>query len=259
MPTHWVPDEVFEIRDGVWIRNSVDNSVWADLGDGVVAIDGLEETALAPVIQAEIQRTVGKPFKWLINTHWHGDHIACNPIWARDGVTVIAHESMGPPTAEHDGRPDICFASTYALQGSEREVHIEWLGGTHTQWDSIVHFPWARVLHIADLFGWGMIPLGQMDWRKVPRIHEVLTRVLEYDADIFIPGHGPLLTPEHIRRWIVYFDDICERAPAMAAAGRSERDIQETIPPPADMTDWWKFTDWKHERNLHLLATTPRS
>lgn len=257
MATEWVPDKVFEIRDGVWIRNSVDNSVWADLGDGVVAIDGLEETELAPVIKAEIERTVGKPFKWLINTHWHADHTACNPLWAKDGVTVIAHESMGPTTDERDGKPDVCFPSTYTLKGAEREVQIEWLGGTHTQWDSVVYFPWAKVLHIADLFGWGMIPLLEMDWAKVPRIREVLTRVLEYDADVLIPGHGPLLNQDHIRRWMTYFDDIQERVPAMAKAGSSEEAIRSEIPVPDDMADWWAFPDWKHERNIHLLATNP--
>jgi glyoxylase-like metal-dependent hydrolase (beta-lactamase superfamily II) len=250
-------NKVFEIRDGVWIRNAVDNSVWADLGDGVVVIDGLEDPGLATVIQQCIADTVGKPMKWLINTHWHGDHIACNPAWARAGATVIAHESMGPATTARDGQPDIVFPATYVLQGRDRRVELEWLGGTHTPWDTVVYFPWAKVLHIADLFGWGMIPLGQMDWGKVPRLRQVLARVLEYDADVLIPGHGPLLTRDHIRRWLTYFEDLASRVPARAAAGATAEQIQREIPPPTDMADWWKLADWKHARNIQMLATAP--
>ena len=44
---------------------------------------------LAPVIEGAIRETTGKPLKWLINTHWHPDHIACNPAWAAKGVTII--------------------------------------------------------------------------------------------------------------------------------------------------------------------------
>src|SRR5262249_20801590 len=130
----FVENRVFEVAPGVFIRNAVDNCVWADLGDGVVTIDALEDPGMAPVIQSDIAQTVGKPMKWLINTHWHGDHIACNPAWAAAGATVIAHESVGPATKEHNGQPNVTFHDCYTLQGGERQVSMEWLGGTHTQW-----------------------------------------------------------------------------------------------------------------------------
>jgi glyoxylase-like metal-dependent hydrolase (beta-lactamase superfamily II) len=250
----FVEDRVFEIGPGVWIRNAVDNSVWADLGDGVVAIDGLEDRNLAPVIQQLIAETAGKPMKWLINTHWHGDHIACNPIWAAAGATVIAHESVGPATTEHNGQPNITFKDRHVLKGAERQVELEWLGGTHTQWDTVVYFPWAKVLHIADLFGWGMIPLGQWDTQRAERLREVLNRVLQYDAQVLVPGHGPVLTREHIRRWLAYFEELTERVPTLARAGRDLSEIEAALPPPADMSDWWRFVEWKHRRNLEMLA-----
>ena len=252
------PDKVLELGPGVFIRNSVDNAVWADLGDGTVEIDALEETELAPVIKAEIERTIGKPMKWLINTHWHADHIACNPIWAREGATVIAHESVGAATPEADGQPNITFSSTYTLKGSEREVQLEWLGGTHTPWDSVVYFPWAKVLHIADLFGWGMIPLLKFDWNKVPRLREVLGRVQEYDAHTLICGHGPVLQKEHVARWLVYFEELIERVPPLAKEGRSLEEVAKEVTVPEDMQDWWRLTDWKHMHNLKLIYEASR-
>jgi len=249
----FIPDRVLEVGPGVFVRNSVDNATWADLGPGVVVIDALEDPHLAPVIEECIQQTVGKPMRWLINTHWHADHIACNPIWARQGVTVIAHESVGPATPPGDGQPDVTFSDRYTLQPDGRPVEVEYLGGTHTPWDSVVYFPWARVLHIADLFGWGIIPLARWDERKVPRLREVLARVLDYDAAVLIPGHGPLLEKAHIARWLRYFEELVERVPAMARDGRSLDEVRAALPPPAEMRDWWRFTDWKHDYNLKML------
>jgi hypothetical protein len=110
------------------------------------------------------------------------------------------------------------------------------------------------VLHIADLFGWGLIPVQTVDDPMVSRIHEVLGEVVRYDADVLIPGHGPLLAPAHIRRWLAYFDDLLERVPPLARQGKSPGEMQAAIPVPDDMQDWWRLADWKHARNLEIVA-----
>jgi len=255
MATEFRENEVFEVGPGVWIRNMVDNAAWADLGNGVAVIDSLEDTAeMEMAIPADVQRTTGKPIKWLVNTHWHPDHTANNAAWARAGATVIAHESVGPAQAEANGQPNITFKDTYTLEGEGRQIELEFLGGTHTPWDSVVYFPWARVLHIADLFGWGMIPLAKFDQGKIDLLKRHLSRVLEYDADTYIVGHGPLVQPEHIRRWVTYLDDLLARVPELARAGKSLDDIERAVPVPEDMRDWWKLEAWKHRHNLTLLV-----
>ncbi len=247
-------DEVFEVGPGVWVRNMVDNAAWADLGDGAVVIDSLEDTAtMEQQIPADVQRTTGKPMKWLINTHWHPDHTANNAAWARRGATVIAHETCGAAQSEANGQPNITFHDRYTLAGSDRAVELEYLGGTHTPWDSVVYFPWAKVLHIADLFGWGMIPLSKFDPSKIDLLKQHLARVLEYDAHTLIPGHGPLVEPAHIRRWLAYLDELLARAIPLARAGKSLDELEQACPVPADMLDWWKLPDWKHRHNLTLI------
>lgn len=250
----FVEGEIRELGPGVFIREAVDNCVWADLGDGVVVIDALEDAGLAPVIQQAIAETVGKPMRWLINTHWHGDHIACNRAWARAGATVIAHESCGRATNQRDGQPDINFKDRYVLQGAERQAELEWLGGTHTPADTVVYFRWAKVLHVADLFGWGLFPLQEINPRTVARMREVIQRVLSYDAGVVIPGHGPTLTLDHLRRWLAYFDDMLERVPELKAERKSVEQIAQAAPPPGDMQDWWRFVAWKHRHNIEQIV-----
>jgi glyoxylase-like metal-dependent hydrolase (beta-lactamase superfamily II) len=250
-------NEVFEVGPHVWIRNMVDNASWADLGDAAVVFDSLDPADDGPMEQQvpkDIQRTTGKPLKWLVNTHWHPDHIGFNASWAKAGATVIAHESCGDAQPEANGQPNITFESTYTLKGSERQIEMEWLGGTHTPWDSVVYFPWAKVLHIADLFGWGMIPLSKYDQFKVDLLKKRLQRVLEYDAHTYIVGHGPLAEPHHIRRWLTYLEDLLEQVPPLAQAGNTAEEIAEEIRVPDDMKDWWKLEAWKHAHNIRIIT-----
>ncbi len=245
-------NEVFEVGPGVWIRNMVDNAAWADLGDSVAVIDSLDPADDGPMeqqIPQDIQATTGKPLKWLLYTHCHPDHIGFNEAWRKLGATVVVHES-GKDVVQ----PDVTFQDTHTVSGSERQVKMEWLGGTHTPWDTVIYFPWARVLHISDLFGWGMIPLVKYDQGKIDLLKQRLARVLEYDADTLIVGHGPVARPEHIRRWLAYLDDLLARVPALAQAGKSLEEIKQEVPVPDDMKDWWKMEAWKHDHNLKIIS-----
>jgi glyoxylase-like metal-dependent hydrolase (beta-lactamase superfamily II) len=243
---------VFEVGPGVWIRNMVDNAAWADLGDGVAIIDSLDPADDGPMekqIPEDIARTVGKPIRWLVYTHCHPDHVGFNDAWRKLGAQVVVHES-----GKNEVGADVTFQSTHKVGDTDRKLEMEWLGGTHTQWDTVVYFPWAKVLHIADLFGWGMIPLVRYDQGKIDLLKQRLARVLEYDADQYIVGHGPIAKPEDIRRWLAYLDDLLARVPPLAKQGKSLDEIEQQVPVPTDMLDWWKLGAWKHRHNLQLIA-----
>lgn len=249
----FVENDVKEVGPGVWIRVAVDNISWCDLGDAAAVIDALEDPAQADVVRDLIRDTTGQDLKWVVTTHWDADHIACNPQWRREGAIVIAHQSCADSAGDWDGRPDVSYADVALLRGTQERITMQWVGGTHTPWDTILHFPRARVLHIADLFGWGLIPC-QPTPAKVTRLREVLNKVLEYDVDALICGHGPTLTLEHIRRFVQYFEQLLQEVPPLLAQGQSPEQIEKQIAPPEDMRDWWRFFDWKHARNIVLIA-----
>ena len=249
----FVENEIKEVGPGVWIRVAVDNISWCDLGDAAAVIDALEDPEQADVVRGHIKETTGKDLKWVVQTHWDVDHIACNPQWRREGAVVVAHQSCAESAGMWEGRPDISYDDKAVLRGlDDKRIEMQWVGGTHTPWDTLLYFPHARVLHNADLFGWGLIPC-QPTPQKVARLKEVLGHVVKYDADVLICGHGPTLTTDHIHRFINYFNEMLQVVPPLAAAGKSVEEIEREVPPPADMEDWWRFVAWKHKKNIELI------
>jgi glyoxylase-like metal-dependent hydrolase (beta-lactamase superfamily II) len=177
-------NEVREVGPGVWVRVAVDNIAWCDLGEWAVVIDALEEPDQADVVRDLIRETTGKELKYVVNTHWDLDHIACNPQWKREGATVIAHKSCAEAADRDAGRPDIWFDERAALRGQDdKAIEMLWQGGTHTPWDTVLYFPHAQVLHIADLFAWGLIPCKPTP-AKATRLREVYDRLVKYDAQV---------------------------------------------------------------------------
>jgi len=241
---------VIQLAEGIFLRQAVDNCLWADMGDGTLVVDAQEETKMAPIIEREIAKTVGKPIRWVVNTHWHGDHIACNPLWASKGATIIAHQSCAPATTARDGNPDITFQDRYVLQGGERCVELEWLGGMHTDGDIIVYFPWAQVLHAGDLFGWGLFMQHHWDAASIERTRAVLLRLLEFETQHIVCAHGPMPAAEHIKRQLDYYNTTLNHIAELKAAGKSLAEVKAALPPPQDMLDWWRFLDWKHDHNI---------
>jgi glyoxylase-like metal-dependent hydrolase (beta-lactamase superfamily II) len=116
-PVQFIENEVKEVGPGVWIRVAVDNISWANLGDGAAVIDALEDPTQADVVRGLIKETTGQNLKWIVQTHWDTDHIACNPQWKREGGVAIAHQSCAEAAGDWEGRPDISYNDEAVLRG----------------------------------------------------------------------------------------------------------------------------------------------
>ena len=61
--------------------------------DGIIMVDG-QFAPLSDKIKAAIKAISPLPIKYLINTHFHGDHTGGNENFAKDGVTIVAHDNI---------------------------------------------------------------------------------------------------------------------------------------------------------------------
>lgn len=248
-------------------RNFISNAGFVVTAAGVVVIDALGAPLLARELIEEIRRVTGKPVTHVIVTHYHADHIYGLQEFKRAGARIIAHkaalEYLNSDTASARLAASRVELAPF-IDGSTQLVPAdEWISGprdlvvggvqlklvpvgpAHTPEDLVVLLPKEKVLFAGDLVFRGRIPfVGQADsgqWVKS------LNTILGFDAQIVVPGHGPLSTSprqdmELTRDYLAYLRQ---------AMGRAARELE-----PFD--EAYGKADWSRFEHLPLFRVANR-
>ncbi len=215
--------KVQKLADKVYVLQS--SGVQAGMGnigvyagdDGMVLVDS-QLLELAPKIEAALKTVSDKPVKYVINTHWHGDHTGGNAYWGKTALLVAQENVPKTMQKEADRRitdlpvslPKITFLQDLSLHINGGELRAIYFGRAHTDGDAAVFFPGNSVVHMGDIFtnfdpphypaldadndGSGG-PEGE-----IASIEYVVAHAPE-DAQI-IPGHGGVATKAELRKYL---------------------------------------------------------
>ena len=239
---------VKRISDGVYVRLAVDNLTWIDTGASIIVVDALEESHLAGEVLAAITQTTGpRAISHVLNTHTHYDHVALNETFVAKGAVIVNRHTttIGP--------------EGLAFEGPARRVRMLPLAGCHTDEDCIVLVEPDGVLCTGDIFGWGLIPLTRRLRRQTSDLLlSTYRRLIDLKPRVIVPGHGPLCTVDHLRRWCEYFQWLQEQARAGVAAGEDDDALRVRMAAPQDMRNWWRFTQWKHADSVEKVISSAR-
>jgi len=132
--------------------------------------------------------------------------------------------------------PDVTFEDRIAFHGTKRSVELRCLGGGHTESDSVLYVPDARVLFAADLITIGTHPL--LIWGNPMSWLEMLEALKAYDAETIIPGHGPIGGRASIDTIQTYIRDIMALGASLRESGFDATQVSEQHMPEA-------YRDWK--------------
>ena len=166
----------------------------------VEVFDALDSEAIARAEREAISSTIKQPVRYLVSSTFHDPYSKGNLAYA--DVFKIGHENYRAglldqmqrgklSTEEQRARmPNAAFRDRMSLYLGGKEIQVLYFGPAHTRGDSIIFVPQDRIAYLSEVFFLDEFP-NMAGGYGVAWI-QVLERVLALDADIFVPGHGPI-------------------------------------------------------------------
>ncbi len=215
--------KVTPVSGSVYLLEGAGGNIAASAGeDGVLIVD-TEYGPLADKIQTALQKIApGKPVRFVINTHYHGDHTNGNEAFGSRGATIIANENLrkrlengsaggngGSLKFQSAAQPKaalpvITFDDHIALHFNGEEIRVMHFPAAHTDGDAVVYFTKSNVVHMGDEFiryGFPFIDVSAGgSIQGMIAACEKAAATLPPDVKI-IPGHGAVATLDDLRAY----------------------------------------------------------
>lgn len=218
--------------------------------DGVVLIDDQYAPA-TPQILAAVAELSDAPLRFVLNTHWHGDHTGGNENLGKAGSLIMAHDGVrrrmsseqfitafkqAVPASPPAALPVVTFGDDLSLHLNGDTLNAFHVARAHTDGDSIVRFERANVLHMGDVMFLGTYPFIDLSsGGSIDGVIKALERALSKSDSktTVIPGHGSITDQAGLKAYLSMLRDIRERVQAGLAAGQSVEEIIANRPTAA--------------------------
>jgi len=215
--------------------------------DGVFIIDD-QYAPLSDKIKAALAGISDKPLRFVINTHFHGDHTGGNENMGAVGAVIIAHDNVrqrltaGAFLKAFDYKmepavpaalPVVTFSDEMSLHLNGEDARIIHVKNAHTDGDSIIHFKGSNIIHAGDTFFNDRLPFidvsngGSIDG-MISAIKTVLA--LADDETIIIPGHGLVTDKAGAVTYLAMLEESRRIIVALKSEGKTLEDIQVLDP-----------------------------
>lgn len=250
------PFTLKQVGPNIWA--AIDNakaaaSAWANAGfvigdDGVAVIDTFASEATATALLAEIRARTTLPVKYVINTHYHFDHVAGNGVFANAGAIVLAQRQvrgwihtenlrlLGPTitpeqraTTQAFVAPTVVYDDGANLFLGSRRIQLRSFPG-HTGGDSIVVIPDSRIVFAGDLLFHDMLPT-LVDASMRPWIDTLNALLAQHPGYVFVPGHGDVGHSQDVTAFRDYLQTLHTLVTNAKARGKSGDAVLETVMP----------------------------
>ena len=262
-----------EVAEGIYMLTGSGGNIGVSAGkDGVFLIDD-QYAPLTEKIRQAVAEISDEPIRFLLNTHWHGDHTGGNENLGEAGVVIVAHENVRArmsteqileffdarvPPSPKAALPVVTFNDEVTFYFNDEEIHVVHFPPAHTDGDSVIHFRRANVIHTGDLFTYGQYPFidvasgGSIDG-MIAGAKRLLSLV---DADTrLIPGHGPLGDRSRLQEFHDMLVTIRGRIVSGAEAGQSLDEIVQSEP-AREFDAKWGVNFINSERFVRLVHSS---
>ena len=231
------------LADGIAVLFGAGGNIGVSYGpDGTVLIDD-QFAPLTDKINAAVKDLGAEPVKYLINTHWHGDHTGGNENLGRSGVLIMAHDHVrdrlikgndSTPPAAPEALPVVTYHDGIKLHLNGDEIRVQHMSHGHTDGDSVVFWKNANVVQMGDLF-FNKVTLPFIDLssggnaRGVLAAADKVLAMVDDDTKI-IPGHGPMANKADLTTYRDMLKSVIGTVEKAQGEGKSLAQVQAMKP-----------------------------
>jgi cyclase len=227
-----------KVAGNVYMLQGAGGNIGVSVGaDGILIVDD-QYAPLADKIRAALKTLSQGKLKYILNTHWHGDHTGGNASFGPE-APIIAHDNVRKrlsteqridffkqtvPPSPKEAFPVITFDNSLSVHFNGEEIRAIHYPHGHTDGDSVIFFTSSNVVHLGDDFFTGRFPFVDVDnggnvVGLAKNIGEIITKIPA--GAKLIPGHGPLSTIDDLKlyhRMLLETTDVVRKK---VAAGKS--------------------------------------
>jgi len=234
-----------KINASLYLLQGRGGNVMASIGaDGVLLVD-TDYGEYAPAYEQAVKALTDETVRFVVNTHWHGDHTGGNEYWGKQDSLIIAHDNVRQrvstlqvnklfgretPPADPAAWPLVSYGDSMALHLNGNTIELQHYPRGHTDGDAVVFFVTDNVVHLGDHFFKDRFPFVDMGsgghaGGYTANVKALLSRV---DKDtVIVPGHGSLADKADLQRYYQMLVDTRAEVGAMKDSGKSLEQVQE--------------------------------
>jgi cyclase len=245
-----------ELRSGVYMLTGAGGNIGLSVGADAAFLVDDQYAPLSQKILAAVRSITPLPIRFVVNTHWHGDHTGGNENIGKTGALIVAHENVRKrmsveqfnevfnrrtPPSPAAALPVVTFTDSVSFHINGDDLVAFHIPPAHTDGDAIIHFTKADVIHMGDTyFASGYPYIDVSSGGNVSGIIGVADRVLGMCGarTIIIPGHGPASNCNDLRTYRNVVATIRDRVQAEMRRGRTKEQIM-TAKLTADFDEKW--------------------
>jgi glyoxylase-like metal-dependent hydrolase (beta-lactamase superfamily II) len=236
---------------------------------GIIMVDG-QFAPLHDKIKAAIATISTLPIKYLINTHYHGDHTGGNELFAKDGALIVAQinakkrleagttnglTGVKTPPAPAGALPGDTYTNFSKIRLPGRVADLKNIPNAHTDGDTYVWFKTANVLATGDTFTNGRYP--NIDFANGGNIKGMIAAADAYlkltnAKSRIVPGHGPVADKAALTEYRTMLVAARDRMDKLVKEGKSEADVL-AAKPFADLDKKWAPTELASQNFIRVV------
>lgn len=243
-----------KVAGNVYMLQGAGGNIGVSVGDDGLLIVDDQFAPLADKIRAALKGLADKKLRFILNTHWHGDHTGGNVAFGPE-ATIIAHDNVRKrlateqkstvfnsttPASPKEALPVITFNDSLSVHFNGEDIRAIHFPHGHTDGDSVIFFSASNVVHLGDDFFAGRFPFVDLESGGsveglVKNIGELISKI-PADAKL-IPGHGPISTLDDLKSYHRMLQQTTEIVRGKIAAGKTLDQIK-TEGLPAEWAPW---------------------